>query len=166
MNRTESLLLKLYNGTYGTTFVPDQAGEKLKMHKAVYLLQEKGVNCGDFDFFWHTNGPFSHELHKNLLKIESSYTAEEISANSDFHDLNHVALEAIEQLRQLITEENSYSILEWSETLGSLHYLKKHRYSYESDKFIIDKLVEEKPALSSRKSNKKALKLLISGGYF
>ena len=50
-NREKKILLSAYKNVYGIEFVPNTAGEKLKMHKAIYLLQELGTVCGDFNFF-------------------------------------------------------------------------------------------------------------------
>lgn len=142
--------------------MPHTAGEKLKMHKAIYLLQEMGTVCGDFNFFWHINGPYSHELHRELLEIEENYSAAQIHEYSSDCAFNPWAEEAIEKLKEMFSKAQNYGYTptEWCEALGSIHFIKKYRSNCESDEKIIATLEREKVNLNKHDSNVQALYLL------
>ena len=155
-------LLTVYKEVYGTEFIPCGHGEKLKMHKAIYLLQESGIVCGDFNFFWHINGPYSHELHKSLLEIESTCSKQEILDYSTGCEFNEKAENAIRNLKSLFSKagDYGYNSTDWCEALGSIHFIKKYKCSCESDEQVIMALEKEKKNLVNHESNIQALQLL------
>ena len=166
--REKKILLTAYKEIYKTEFVPHQHGEKLKMHKAIYLLKELGTVCGDFNFFWHISGPYSHNLHKNLLEIESRCSVDEIHEYSNGCVFTAKAEDAIKKLRDIFSEAEKYGYnsMDWCEVLGSIHFIKKHKCSYEnSDEKVIEILEHEKPNLGNHSSNLQALKLLKESSF-
>lgn len=160
--RGTKILLTAYKNIYGTEFIPHTAGEKLKMHKAIYLLQELGTVCGEFNFFWHISGPYSHELHKGLLEIEANYSVEEIHECSNGCAFKPQAEEAMQKLNNIFSQAGDYGYtpIEWCEALGSIHFIKKYKCSCESDEKIIATLEKEKVNLNRHDSNLQALHLL------
>lgn len=160
--REAKILLTIYKNIYGTEFVPHAPGEKLKMHKAIYLLHESGAVCGDFDFFWHINGPYAHKLHKNLLEIEDHFSREEIRECSNDCTFTPEAEGTIQNVKNMFSQagDYGYTIVDWCEALGSIHFIKKYRCSYESDEKIIAILEKEKENLNRHDSNVRALQLL------
>lgn len=165
--REVKILLTVYKNIYGTEFVPLAVGEKLKMHKLIYLLQESDVKCGDFDFFWHINGPYSHNLHKKLLEIEDHYTPEEIHECSNGCTFKAEAEKIMQNLKSMFSKaaDYGYSIIDWCEALGSIHFIKKYRCNYESDDRIIAILEKEKPNLNRHAGNLGALQLLRENNF-
>lgn len=168
MNRSEALILSVFNKAYGTEFDSSAVGEKMRMHKLIYLLQELEVVCGDYDFFWHVNGPFSHELHKTLLHIEDEYTSEDIHKNSNSFIFDGKSQKVIETLKDVFAKSTmyDYSVHDWCELLGSLHYLKKYKCRYKNDDEIVQTLEVEKKHLNNHKSNCEALNILYNLGCF
>lgn len=165
--REAKVLLTVYKNIYGTEFVPHAPGEKLKMHKAIYLLHESGVVCGDFDFFWHINGPYSHELQRNLLEIEDHFSEEEICECSNDCTFRPEAEDIIQNVKNMFSKAGDYGylIVDWCEALGSIHFIKKHRCSCESDEKVISTLEEEKVNLNRHDSNVGALQLLRENNF-
>lgn len=137
------------------------------MHKAIYLLQELGTVCGDFNFFWHINGPYSHELHKSLLEIESKCSEQEIHDYSNGCVFNTKAEDAIKKLKGLFSKagDYGYNSADWCEALGSIHFIKKYKCSCESDEQVIITLEKEKANLMNHESNIQALQLLRENNF-
>ena len=44
--------LTLYKKFYGEEYEPNNEDCKVKGQIMVYLLQQKGINCGDYGFLW------------------------------------------------------------------------------------------------------------------
>ena len=78
------VLKEIYRKVYNEPFVYDNLDSRIKLQKAVYLLENMGVDVGDYSFSWNKYGPYSLGLDsdarncsmKDEQKISFSSTAE------------------------------------------------------------------------------------------
>lgn len=146
-------LFTIYEDLYGEPFSYADFSNRLKMQKAIYLLQEMGVPVGDYRFSWYKHGPYSQALLDDMYRVDKpSNTSLKLSS-----DTKRAVLELKEALE--LPENTKYSQKDWAECLGSLHYLKEHIFSHSfNDENLLEELKKRKPHLSDNKSNKEALK--------
>lgn len=150
-------LLPLYKELYDENFSYDDFPKRLKMQKAIYLLQEMGVPVGDYGFSWYKYGPYSQTL------LDDMYRAS-LSNRNIQNNLNSISEDSkccIKRLKEILTLPNSvdYSLDNWAECLGSLHYLREHIFSNSiDDKEILDELKIRKKHLNNDDANSEALK--------
>ena len=144
------ILNQIYTQLYDESFSYTEFSKRLKMQKGIYLLQEMGVPVGDYRFSWYKHGPYSQELlddmHNMSLSNRCVLAEEARIAVSDLHN----AL--------VVPATSNYSQEDWSECLGSLHYLKENIFALSSnDSELLGELIKRKPHLDDIKSNEIAL---------
>lgn len=59
---------KIFLDIYEEEFDYSSEEDKIKMQMVVYLLIDKGVNLGTYDFTWHDGRPYSIQLDIDLKK--------------------------------------------------------------------------------------------------
>ena len=116
-------LLPVYKRIFDEDFSYGTFDQRLKMQKAIYLMQELGVSVGDYGFTWYKHGPYSQSLLDDM-HLASGSKYEEISFSS-------YATHRMQQLHDLFAtikgnEQCKYGIKDWSECLASIHYLKSN----------------------------------------
>lgn len=136
-------------------FQPSKFEDRLKMQKAIYLLQNMGINVGDYKFIWYKHGPYSQTLQNDILNIQQAAKDNDIEFSSD-------ANRAIEKLKQALSKEKAkYDMCQWIECLGSLQYIKENILrSSATDDEILDELQNRKPHLDKPEENHMALQTL------
>lgn len=147
-------LLPVYSYVYGETFSYTSFDKRLKMQKAIYLLQEMGVPVSDYGFSWYKHGPYSQALH------DDAHTASVSGVQADLDALSSDNRRAMEELRDMLRVPNgsSYSTRDWCECLASLHYLRKNVLSRSSSgNTVLTALVKRKPHLNDAHANQLAL---------
>lgn len=148
-------LLPLYRRLFDEEFDYSDFDKRLKMQKAVYLLQNMGVALGDYGFRWYFHGPYSQDLQDDMHDAMHSPAAAD-GAMKHFE-------KRIERLRELVTspERGGYSLPDWMECLASLHYLRNNIMDYDADmEQTLDELQRAKPKLDDRAVNAAAYQLL------
>lgn len=146
-------LKPVYSFVYGEDFNPGNPGVRIKMQNAVYLLQELGIRIGDYDFLWYKCGLRSQALQSDIEKV-SDIPAGRIKYTDEARGI-------LEELKTLVTGGSQYTILDWTECLASLQYLRSSvfgRRSKETD--IIDELQKRKPHLHNGPENRRAVRML------
>ena len=127
--------------------------DRLKAQKAVFLLHELGVTCGDYSFRWYKFGPYSQQLQNTLLV---DY------ANDENITLSEKGLDAIRKVKEMIQtpHDPSYSPEQWLEAIGSIRYLIAYCYQPSAKDEVLEKLCEFKPYLSNKDLNLRAYETL------
>lgn len=156
MNRIsqQKLLNAVFYNVYGTKFSSTNMDDKVMLQKAVFLMRERGVLCGDYEFVWDQYGPFSAELSDDMkMEIEDDDNQQPV-------EFSHEAMAIMERLKKAFACETAYTVRCWAETIASLFYLKQYMYpSYEDDR-IIQVLEDKKKNLRNHEENVKAMNVL------
>ncbi len=143
-----------YQKIFHEPFSYDSFEKRLKMQKAVYLLQEMGAPVGDYAFFWYKHGPYSQDLQDAMYAADFRGSLPDVTFSSDMNS-------AIERLSVLLNQPVSYATPQWAECLASLHYLQTNMFSAASDpKDIVAELTRRKPHLNDEELNLKALQMV------
>ena len=146
------ILREVYRSVYNESFEFAELDKRIKLQKAVYLLENMGVSVGDYSFSWNKYGPYSIALDVDAQKCDANKT-EEIEV--EFSD---IAKKGIDIIRGYLEQKGRYSCAEWVECIASLHYLSNvWRYDKMS---LLEKLREFKPYLKCGRENKIALNIV------
>lgn len=148
-------LLPFYEYVFGEEFSYSSFGKRLKMQKAVYLLQEMGVPISDYGFSWYKYGPYSQVLHDDAFSASNSNSAPDLSSLSVDNQ------KALLRLKEILTipDISTYNDIQWCECVASIQYLRQNVLPRNSDDDdVLSRLVSIKPHLDDDISNKEALK--------
>jgi uncharacterized protein YwgA len=147
-----NLLNAVFHNVYGTKFRPDCIDDRVKLQKAVFIMRERGISCGDYEFVWDQYGPFSAELSDDMkMEVDAS----ELSVK-----FNQEATDIMACLKRAFARETTYSVRYWAEAIASLLYLKQYVYPSYTDEDIIQVLERKKKDLNNHNENEKAMKVL------
>jgi len=148
------VLAAVYYDVFAKHIQPESLKDRIKIQKAIYLINEMGVSFGDYNFIWYKYGPYSYMLDKDTRAVSK----DDIKTDG-VNDFNNRAKQASEFVREIMKKPDftKYSTTEWAEVTGSLHYIKSHMYYGLDDKEILKKLHSIKPALKHEPSNSEAL---------
>ncbi len=145
-----SFLGNIYKEVFGTDFVYSSGIEtRMKMQKAVYLLERMGMSVDDYNFIWYKHGPYSQRLQDDACKIRpSSIKPVEFTKS---------ARENLSKLKTLVSlhSETGYSATYWLEAIASLDFLTTRKCM--DEKKALESLKEVKPHLNDDAANRKAL---------
>lgn len=124
--------------------------KRLKLQKTVYLLENLGVNVGNYGFTWYKHGPYSQELQDDAY----------YGSSSECTSLSDDAKDKIVRLKRFVSEckGTPYSAAFWLEDIASLYYLK-YRMKLEQDE-LLPRLIKEKSHLDNQKLNERALEII------
>lgn len=147
------LLNAVFSNVYGMEFHAESMDNRVMLQKAVFLMREQGVSCGDYEFVWDQFGPFSAELSDDMKMAVEDMSDEPV-------EFNQQAISIMERLKKAFSQESAYSRRYWVETLASLWYLKQYMYPSLDDEKIIQKLEDKKTDLRNHDENIKAMKIL------
>lgn len=146
----QSVLRAVFAKVYGREFQAGVMDDRVMMQKAVFLLREFGLSCGDYDFVWDYYGPFSPDLSDDMKKenVDDSATIE----------FSQKAEEVMGLLAEVFSKRSEYSMRYWAETIASLRYLTVYMYPSSSEEKIISKLEElKKDKLTNHSENIRAM---------
>ena len=147
------LLKPLYKFVYDEEFRPYDFEARMKLQKEIYLLQEKGINVGDYDFLWYKHGPYSQTLQNDILNLSNTPNVE-IKYTDE-------AKRILEELKSMLCRNTLYTSSQWVECLASLQYLRSNVFGRSAKEMdIINELQTRKPHLDNQRENQRALRLL------
>lgn len=141
-------LLHVYKTLYEHDFDYSEFENRLKMQKAVYLLQDMGVPVGDYGFRWYLHGPYSQNLQDDM-HYESARGMASLTLSKEYTD-------SIDRLHAVIHSEKrgSYSVRNWVECLASLHYLRENLLDFNAtEDEVVQELENRKTHLSDHNTN-------------
>lgn len=144
------VLKEIYRKIYDEAFVYGELDHRIKLQKAVYILENMGVHVGDYSFSWNKYGPYSLGLDSDAQKCNSREEQEVI--------FSEIAETGFRKIKEYLSEQISYTCVKWMECIASLHYLK-NVLRYDED-FLLFELVERKPYLEDESANLKALSIM------
>ena len=147
-------LLPVYSYIFDEAFSYSSFKMRLKMQKAIYLLQEMGVPVSDYGFSWYKHGPYSQML------LDDTYNANVEKSLSDLSSLTSDNRYAIAQLKDTLTVpiNTKYDISDWCECVASIHYLRQNMLPRScSDDDVLRSLRQRKPHLNDDDANREAL---------
>ena len=149
-------LLAVYRNAYNENFDYDSFFSRLKLQKAVYLLQEMGVPIGDYGFSWYKHGPYSQALQDDayIASKDPSLSSLELTT---FSEDNREALDKLKAQMQLPSNAD-YDTAKWSECIASIHFIRQNILSRNStDEEILKALTDRKPHMNNAALNALAL---------
>lgn len=146
------LLESIFVEIFQRNFHPTSLEDRIILQKAVYLMRNLGISCGDYEFVWDKFGPFSPSLSDDMKKemIQTDYPIR----------FTKEAERIMNSLKNIFSDIDEYSICNWVETIASLHYLREYMYPSFSDDQIIQKLETLKEHLRNHTENVRAMKSL------
>ncbi len=144
-------LSAIYEKIYGCPFSYDSFEDRKKLQKAIYLLENMGVNVGDYSFSWDSYGPYSLGLDCEASQLDGIVSIAHTRTFSRF------AEDSFKRLKEIAETESGYDTSYWMECIASLHYLR-NVFRVDEDSAIAE-LVRRKPYLSDNKANERALQI-------
>lgn len=144
------ILKEIYREIYDEPFDYMKLDHRIELQKAVYLLENMGVQVGDYSFTWDKYGPYSLELDVDACNCSKK---EELNVNFSLYAKN-----GFERIRKYVSKGSVYSRTHWIECIASLHYLKN--IFRIRDAKLLQELKIRKPYLSDETENRKAVSLL------
>lgn len=149
----------VFKKIYGTTMDVTSDHDKIRMQKAIYLMNELGVPCGDYPFIWYLHGPYSYALDVVVRSISAAEIAD--CSSLDFDERTSHAINHIKELLKPSSNGSYDTGYFWPEALGSLHYLMTYTMPRASKDQIINRLMASKPHLDNKELNEEAYERLI-----
>lgn len=148
------LLKPVFKSVFDCEFNKSEFTDRLKMQKAIYLLQNLGISVGEYNFLWYKHGPYSQTLQNDILALNGE-TEENVEFSSD-------AKKEISALKNAIFQEDiTYDVNQWAECLGSLLYIKENLLpSSATDEDVLNEIKKRKPHLNITADNEVALQTL------
>lgn len=143
-------LKAIYEKVYSSSFSYDDFENRKKLQKAVYLLENMGVDVGDYSFSWDSYGPYSLGLDCEASQLDDAEVP-------DF-SFSRFAEDSFKRLKDIAENRTKYDASSWMECIASMHYLKNVFRIKEDD--VIAELVRRKPHLSDDKANRDALAIV------
>ena len=146
----------LYERIYGERFDYGCFGKRMKMQKGIYLIEQFGLNVGEYDFSWYKHGPYSQRLQDDMFEENSKP-----SVDLRYSDYALIILEKMKNIVEKAQEKDfKYSIEQWMECLASLHYL--NRVFQGNKERTLKTLIERKPHLNITSLNEAAYEMVTS----
>lgn len=148
-------LLPAYQKLYDESFDYSDFDMRMKMQKAIYLLQDMGVPVGDYGFHWYFHGPYSQELQDDMHEENRKRT-------SDDRILERYG-QLFDQLYNAIHDEAGkvYGIARWMECIASIHYLLDNIMDFDSTmEDVLKELMKRKDHLADRSANEVAYRIV------
>lgn len=149
-------LLPVYKELFEEEFNYYDFDKRLKMQKAVYLLQNLYVPMGDYGFHWYRHGPYSQDLQEDMFD-------ERDSVPEDQSEMLREYAEPLGKLHDLIKSEEhgKYDEATWLECVASMRYLQKRVLRQNATKEgVLQKLASLKSHLDDEEANLAAYRLL------
>lgn len=141
MNLNYISVYKIHDFVMDRPLSIEKIQDRVIAQKVVYLSNQFGVSCGDFEFSWYKKGPYSRALTKLLY--------DNINQDEDQHlnnyMLNYDAKKNLEPLKRLVqSRPKDLSEADWLELLASIHFLYKQYYPLLKDE-VVNNLLFFKP---------------------
>ena len=151
---SKTYLKTLYARIYHENFSYNEFEQRMKMQKAIYLLQEMGAPIGDYSFFWYKHGPYSQDLQDTMYAIKNASDENTTEFSADME-------KDITRVEKALDKIGSYTQSQWAECMASVCYLQKNIFQVgTTDDEICNELRNRKPHLDNDAENKRALRLV------
>lgn len=124
---TKQLVLKLALEAAGQSLDVNSLDDRMRLQKAVYLLQAMGTNLG-YHYSWYLKGPYSTALTQDYFAVAE---AEQAGGDGDARTLKPelvTKILAAAKVLQKPAAARSLSTPHWYELLASLHYMHSREH--------------------------------------
>lgn len=146
-------LKTLYARIYHEDFSYNEFEKRMKMQKAIYLLQEMGAPIGDYSFFQYKHGLYSQDLQDAMYAIKNISDENIVKFSMDME-------KDITRIEKVLAENGLYSQSQWAECIASVYYLQKYILPFgATDEQICEELCNRKPCFNNNYENRRALKM-------
>lgn len=146
------VLKEIYTEVLDEQFHYDVLLERIKLQKIVYLLENIGVHVGNYSFTWNKYGPYSIALDDDAYRCSKKKEVQLVNFTEE-------AIEAFNQIKEMISKKIAYEDANWLECISSLHYLKYVlRFSTDDNK-VMEELVKRKRYLNNCQENRIAMQI-------
>ena len=146
------ILGEIYHEIYNDVFTYEYLDKRIMLQKAVYLLENMGLNIGDYSFSWDKYGPYSLRLDgdsKYCINNDSKYEKIMFSER---------ARKCFNKLKGIIQgNKTGYKTKDWVECIASVHYL--YYVNHINKEKILKNLPNIKSHLSITDGNKRAMEI-------
>lgn len=145
----QRLLYAIFNNVFSQEFDASSIDDRVMLQKAVFLMHELGVACGDYTFSWDCYGPFSPDLSDDMKRMVEDDIPVKFSKK---------AIQVMKRLREIFGIHSEYEKRYWTEAIASLYYLKKYMYPTSTNDNVVLELENLKRYyLNNHTENIKAL---------
>ncbi|CAG9259208.1 conserved hypothetical protein [Burkholderia diffusa] len=120
---TKQLVLKLALEEAGQSLDVDTLDDRMRLQKAVYLLQAAGANLG-YRYSWYLKGPYSTALTQDYFAIAEAVRDGDAADGRSLKDEVAQRLKVAAKILVRPQQAKEIPIPQWYELLASLHYLK------------------------------------------
>ena len=110
------VLKELYSNIYSEAFNYEDINGRIKLQKAVYILENMGIPVGDYSFSWSKYGPYSLALDSDAKKC-STEPAQNVTFSKE-------AETGFDHIKSYLGERKVYDVAQWVECIASIHYMK------------------------------------------
>ena len=150
------ILQAVYKQLYDRDFTFANFSERMEVQKTTYLLQEMGLNFGDYGFRWYKHGPYSQAVHDDSFYIIGNF--QKIQSESAGIKFKDFANDLILKFKELFinTKATGYDFPTWLEAVASIHYLMKYKLLDNDCTKALDELQRVKGHLNNQAANKEA----------
>ena len=126
--------------------------ERRKLQSIVYLLENMGINVGDYGFIWDKNGPYSIALDVDAYYCPQKKVSKPVVFSGK-------ALKAFVWIREMLSQRTVYNDVSWLESIAALHYLEHVMRVPSNGGLVIKELVKRMGYLDNRQENENALQI-------
>ncbi|MFM0561414.1 hypothetical protein [Paraburkholderia sediminicola] len=119
---TKQLVLKLSLEAADQSLAVDSLDDRMRLQKAVYLLQAAGANLG-YRYSWYIRGPYSTALTQDYFAVAEAMGSETLD---DTRSLKEEVAQKIRTAAKVLVKPAAARHIStplWYELLASLHYL-------------------------------------------
>ncbi len=143
-----AILGSIFYEVYNKEFEYDDPNKRIMLQGMVYLLENMGLNIGDYSFSWDKHGPYSLRLDGDSKYCIDGSEKEKVI-------FSERASKCFGKLREVIQKNNTgCEIEDWVEYVASVHYLYHVKHIGENKVFgkisitkecfnTVDKVVKE-----------------------
>lgn len=148
-----NILKEIYREIFKEDFAYETS-QKNKLQCVVYLLENMGINVGDYGFTWSKydsyTGPYSISLEGDALNCY-------LDSKKETVNFSDKAEKAFSFIRQVLLEKENYTEEKWLCAIASLHHLKYVLKIEGSDYSIIRELMLRNKHMSNISANRTAM---------
>ena len=145
-----NVLNEIYCSIFNEHFIFDNINQRIKLQKAIYMLENLGVHVGDYSFTWSEDGPYSIALEDDAYRCSQQTERHEVIFTKEAQD-------AFNLIKEMLSKKKTYQDYRWLECISSLHYLKYVMHASNDDNVVIERLIDKNKYLNNWEENKIAM---------
>ncbi|APC69252.1 hypothetical protein [Ralstonia pseudosolanacearum] len=142
---TKQLVLKRTLEAAGESLRVDTLDERLRLQKAIYLVQAAGADLG-YRYSWYIRGPYSTSLTQDYFAVADLAKS---GQDDDTRTLKPAFVAKVKTASQVLKMPANIGLtrVQWYELLASLHYLAKFEQIPQAN--LANEIGKRKPHLAN-----------------